>query len=269
MPDVDSTPVDNEGWTEGASDLYRQLAMVAVPARAEQIATLLTLMPFSKDDTFRVVELASGEGFLAHAILSTFSHATLLALDGSETMQQATAQRLAAFGSRATVADFDMYETGWFPQIDGADVAVSSLCVHHLDGAQKKRLFRGICERLSRRGALLLADLILPQRQEGKALFAATWDRSAQHLSREQTGSDERFQFFQNEHWNYYRYPDPFDKPSPLFDQLLWLREAGFAVVDCFWMQAGHAIYGGYKSFDSTSGITFTDALQAAQDSLS
>ena len=30
-------------------------------------------------------------------------------------------------------------------------------------------------------------------------------------------------------------------------DQLDWLREAGLSTVDCFWMQAGHAIYGGYR----------------------
>jgi len=35
--------------------------------------------------------------------------------------------------------------------------------------------------------------------------------------------------------------------PYRVFDQLKWLEEAGFSAVDCFWMRAGHAIYGGYK----------------------
>ena len=38
-----------------------------------------------------------------------------------------------------------------------------------------------------------------------------------------------------------------FDKPSPLFDQLKWLDEAGFTDVDVFWMKAGHAIFSGRK----------------------
>jgi tRNA (cmo5U34)-methyltransferase len=40
---------------------------------------------------------------------------------------------------------------------------------------------------------------------------------------------------------------DPVDKMSPLFDQLKWLEQAGFASVDVFWMRAGHAIFGGSK----------------------
>ena len=51
--------------------------------------------------------------------------------------------------------------------------------------------------------------------------------------------------------WNYFLYDynstETSDHPSCLSDQLVWLREAGFSVVDCFWMQAGHAVYGGYK----------------------
>ncbi len=46
-----------------------------------------------------------------------------------------------------------------------------------------------------------------------------------------------------------YRYPDvdDIDKPSRLLDQLKWLEQAGFADVDVFWMQAGHALFGGRK----------------------
>ena len=47
-----------------------------------------------------------------------------------------------------------------------------------------------------------------------------------------------------------YRYPDPsdtIDKPSTLFEQLTWLAQAGFAEVDVYWVQAGHALFGGRK----------------------
>jgi tRNA (cmo5U34)-methyltransferase len=49
--------------------------------------------------------------------------------------------------------------------------------------------------------------------------------------------------------WNYFLHDygsaDSTDYPFSLSDQLVWLREADFSVVDCFWMQAGHAVYGG------------------------
>ena len=239
-------------WSAENSEIYRQLASVAVPAREEQMATLLSLLPFGREEAFRVVELASGEGMLSQAILGAFPAVTALALDGEESMRQATAARLQSYGERAQVATFDITDDGWYGLLDGADVVVSSLCVHHLDGVGKRGLFAAVHDRLSARGCLLLADLVLPQRVEVRALFAATWDRSAQERSLAQTGHAALFDLFVRERWNYYRYPDPFDQPSPLFDQLRWLNEAGFAVVDCFWMQAGHAIYGGYRELAST-----------------
>ncbi len=234
-------------WSAESSETYRQLASVAVPAREEQVATLLSLLPFGREEAFRVVELASGEGMLSQAILEAFPAATVLALDGEESMRQATAARLRSYGERARVAAFDIAGVTWYGALESADVVVSSLCVHHLDGAGKRGLFRAAHERLSARGCLLLADLILPQRAEARSLFAATWDRSARERSIAQTGDTRLFDLFAREHWNYYDYPDLFDQPSSLFDQLRWLDEAGFAVVDCFWMQAGHAIYGGYR----------------------
>lgn len=262
----------SESWSEENSAIYRQLAQVAVPARAEQIATLLTLVPFAPAQAFRAVELASGEGRLADALLSAFPDATLFALDGSESMREATAARLARYGQRAAVASFDMAAPDWLPLLDGADVVLSSLCIHHLTGAQKQFLFSAASGRLSPRGALLIADLVLPPRGEARELFAATWDESARAQSQALVGSDALARAFDDEQWNYYRYPDPFDKPSPLFDQLTWLKAAGFATVDCFWMQAGHAIYGGYKRAGATEGppgLSYDAARRAADAALS
>jgi hypothetical protein len=49
-------------WTEADSRLYQELAAVAVPDGAEQMAALLTLLPFGPGDAARVVELGCGEG---------------------------------------------------------------------------------------------------------------------------------------------------------------------------------------------------------------
>ena len=69
--------------------------------------------------------------------------------------------------------------------------------------------------------------------------------------------------------WNYYRHPDPVDQPSRLADQLAWLSEAGFALVDCFWLRAGHAIYGGYRRTSArSSGNRFWRAIEIAESSL-
>jgi tRNA (cmo5U34)-methyltransferase len=258
-------------WTEENSATYRELAPVAVPARAEQIAALLTLLPFGREEAFRAVEIGAGAGALAYAILDAFPAARVTALDGSASMRAQTAQRLGRFGARAAVAPFELTATEWLAHLEGADCAVSSLCLHHLDGPEKQRFFAAACARLTERGALLIADLVAPQRPEGRELFAATWDRAAEEQALAEDGTVARFERFRATQWNYYRYPDPFDKPSPLFDQLTWLKLAGFVLVDCYWLRAGHAIYGGYKSpAVSAAGqpLAFEDALQSAQRAL-
>ena len=257
-------------WTEEDSWLYQEIAPVAVPARAEQIATLLTLIPFGCQDTFSAVEIASGEGVLSTALLSCFPNATVTALDGSEEMRAVTQQRLAKFNSRGQVEPFELISSGWYHHLQNADSVLSSLCLHHLSGEEKRSLFETIANNLSPNGALLIADLVEPQHPKTQSMFAETWDYHTKAQAIAKTGSADLFEKFKQIEWNLYRYPDPVDKPSPLFEQLLWLKEAGFSVVDCFWMQAGHAIYGGYKSATDSveERLSFETALEVVENLL-
>jgi tRNA (cmo5U34)-methyltransferase len=257
-------------WTEDDTALYHEIAPVAVPARDEQVATILTLMPFSRDAPFRAVDLGCGTGVLSYAILDHFPRASVLALDGSETMLSHARSCLSNFGRRVNLARFELASGSWFAQLDGTDCVVSSLFIHHLPGDAKRGLFSTAFRRLTDPGAFLIADLVEPQRPESWALYADTWDRRALTQSRLQTGSLSLFRKFKDSEWNYFRYPDPADKPSPLFDQLVWLKEAGFRDVDCFWLQAGHAIFGGYKGRIAPNAPqpSFEVALQSARAAL-
>ena len=261
-------------WTEDDSQLYRELAAIAVPARAEQSATILSLLPFQQSDSFQAVELGCGEGALSFAILDCFPNASVLALDGSASMRAQASSHLQRFGDRVRIAAFDMASPAWLGYLDTADCVVSSLCVHHLNRQEKQWLFTEIGKRISERGAVLIADIVKPQRSEAWASFGAGWDRITQALSVEKTGSTQLFEKFTQEKWNYFHTPDPYDKPSPLFDQLTWFKQAGFAVADCFWLQSGHAIYGGYKTHGDTdpslapASVPFAAALTSARTAL-
>jgi predicted O-methyltransferase YrrM len=255
-------------WTEENSETYARLAAVAVPAREEQLATLLTLIPFGPNETFRAVELGSGQGYLSRALLTAFPRASVTALDGSEAMRRRTAERLSEFGLRARVEPFDLFETEWRRWLNSADVVLSSLVLHHLDEAGKQELFQTVADRITGRGALLIADLVAAQRPEANGLFGATLERMAELQSLAETGSSDLFALFKSEEWNYYFYPDEeVDRPSPLFHQLMWLFNAGFPIVDCFWMQAGHAVYGGFKARGrpDAAGLPYADALRIAE----
>ena len=85
-------------WSEEDSATYRAIAAVAVPRRNEMMAALVAAAPFAPDEPIKILELGSGEGLLAAALLERFPGASLTALDGSESMRREATARLARFG---------------------------------------------------------------------------------------------------------------------------------------------------------------------------
>jgi len=233
-------------WTESDSQTYRGIADVAVPRRQEMTSTLVAAVPFDAAEPFRILELGSGDGCLAEALLTVFPQSTLTALDGSESMRAATSKRLALFGGRASVAGFDLTALDWWDRMFGVDLIVSSLCLHHINDTKKQYLYKAAAERLSARGALLVADLIDPQHPAARRLAADQWDAAARQQA-EMLAGPELFERFVDARWNHFRFPDAGEHPSPLFHHLVWLKHAGFAAVDCAWLHAGHAVFGGFK----------------------
>jgi tRNA (cmo5U34)-methyltransferase len=239
-------------WSEGDSEIFIDLAEIFVPGRAEQMNALLDLIPAKDDERFTIVELASGEGILAKAILERFHACHFVALDGSEVMRQHMSERLRQYRDRLEIRPFELARQEWRANLPvPLRCVVSSLSIHHLFGEEKQQLFRELADHLEPGGALVVADIIEPATQQIANLFAKQYDEIVRKQSLLIRGNLSGFEQFQQLKWNYflhdYHADDTNDHPSCLSDQLLWLREAGFSIVDCFWMQAGHAVYGGYK----------------------
>jgi tRNA (cmo5U34)-methyltransferase len=239
-------------WSEDDSAAYRVLAPVAVPRRQEMIASLIAAAPFAESDSLEIVELGSGDGSLAEALLARFPQATLTALDGSETMRMEATARLEPFGARARVAAFDLASLDWWDRMFGADLVVSSLSLHHLNDTKKQYLYKAAAERLSPRGAILIADIVEPQHPAARRLAAERWDALARQQA-DAIGAPELFRRFLDERWNHFRFPDATDLPSALLHHLMWLRHAGFVAVDTFWMEAGHAVFGGFRQAEASA----------------
>ncbi len=94
-------------------------------------------------------------------------------------MRSETTTRLAEFGARARVAAFELPTLDWWDRMFGVDLIVSSLALHHLNDAKKQYLYKAAAERLSPRGALLIADLIEPQHPSTRDAAADRWDALA------------------------------------------------------------------------------------------
>jgi cyclopropane fatty-acyl-phospholipid synthase-like methyltransferase len=185
---------------------------------------------------------------LAGALLERFPDCIVHGFDGSTGMLQQSRLRLAQYGERFAPEQFDLHAREWREAQWPLQAVVSSLAVHHLDAEEKRQLYADVYRMLDVGGVLLIADLIQPANEAGAQVAARTWDEAVRQRALELDGNEDALAFFRRTKWNYYEFPDSFDKPSPLFDHLKWLDEAGFKDVDAYWLKAGHAIYGGHKA---------------------
>jgi trans-aconitate methyltransferase len=104
----------------------------------------------------RVLELGTGTGVTAQAVLARHPGATLVGVDASEAMLSHA--RAALVGADVRVARLeDPLPAGPF------DLVFSALAVHHLDGPGKADLFARVAAVLAPGGRFVLGDLIVPE----------------------------------------------------------------------------------------------------------
>lgn len=235
-------------WSEDDSQHFIDHGAYFVPEREVQIDTITSVIPPAKGPV-HMVELCCGEGLLAAALAERFDQATVHAYDGSEAMLAATAAKLALHGDHHDTRLFDIAATDWRRFEWPLHAVVSSLAIHHLDGPGKAQLSKDVAAAMAPGGVFVICDLVEPQTPETETLWARHWDDGVKGRSLELDGNEKMLDFFREDGWNHYAAlnPDPVDQPSPLIDQLFWLKEAGLVDVDVHWLKAGHAIFSGRK----------------------
>jgi tRNA (cmo5U34)-methyltransferase len=240
--------MSTSNWSEEASQMFIDFGRYFVPEREQQIEIFGDLIA-ARDQPFNILELCCGEGLLAGALLERFPTCTVYGFDGSPAMLQHARQNLSNFSERFQTQLFDLADRSWRAIEWPVHAVVTSLTIHHLDGAEKRQLFGDMARLLQPGGVFLIADVIEPASSAGTAVAAKAWDSAVRRRALEIDGNLDAVAYFERERWNMYRYPDTddIDKPSRLLDQLKWLEQAGFADVDVFWMKAGHALFGGQK----------------------
>jgi ubiquinone/menaquinone biosynthesis C-methylase UbiE len=233
-------------WHEQDSQTFIDFGHYFVPERQAQMQILCSLIPPCAPPC-HIMELCCGEGLLAQSILAQVPHSLVHGFDGSPTMLARAQNRLAPYGARFEAQLFELLARDWRHPTWPVQAVLSSLALHHLDAEQKQVLYGDVYHILRSGGVFLIADLIQPAHPRGREVAARAWDDAVTQRAMTLDGHTGAWDYFQRQQWNYYRYPDPVDKPSRLFDQLKWLEQAGFVDVDVYWMQAGHAIFGGAK----------------------
>ena len=237
-------------WEEDESQVFLRYGPLFVPRRQKQIETVCRLIPADLEDEFNAVELGAGDGALASAVMSSFPNCLYLALDGSELLRAQLQASGKSNEGRLQVVPVELADREWRTRLPSPlRCVLASLIVHHLNSDGKRQLFSDIASRLEPGGAFIMIDLVEPASSQARDAYARQWDDDVRARVQASGEGSEAYDIFRNDRWNFYAdpTPDPYDQPSPLSDQLNWLQDAGFSRVDCFWMYAGHAIFGGYK----------------------
>ena len=162
-----------------------------------------------------ILDLGAGTGLLSAMAAAARPAARLTLVDGAPAMLEQARERL---GDRATYVEADLAD----PLPGGPWCAVvSALAIHHLDDDGKRGLFARIHAALKPGGVFVNAEQVAGQTPALDALYRAWHERRAR-----EAGSDDAEWAAAEERMRH-------DRCASVEDQLVWLRDAGFADVDC------------------------------------
>jgi tRNA (cmo5U34)-methyltransferase len=228
-PDRAARP--REDWFDGE---FVESWLSDQPGRsAERLAhfsIIRSAIPRAADAKFRYLNLGAGDGWLDEVILSRFTQAEGTLLDGSTVMLQHAQERLKPFGARVHVSQGDLSQPTWRDGLQPPyDVVVSSIAIHNLfDAGAVRALYGQVYEIVADGGVFLNLDYLRPVTPLAAQLSRwAGGDAEAKYTRpRGSTGGGSR---------------------GSLEEQLIWLRDGGFAPVDCLWKEFHTALLAGFK----------------------
>jgi SAM-dependent methyltransferase len=186
----------------------------AIPHRVEGESTLLEFLPANAG---RILDLGSGGGRLLALVKAARPQASFVGLDFSPTMLE-TLHKLFANDPAVTIVAHDLENQ--LPPLGSFDAVISSFAIHHLPHARKRALYAEIFAALGPGGVFCNLEHV-----------ASSTERLHAGFLRAISCDDE----------------DPSNKLLNLQTQLAWLREIGFADVDCHWKWRELALLVGVK----------------------
>jgi len=221
-----------------------------IPYANDQLDVMLRLLDASSRPIERFLDLGSGSGLLAIAILTRHpaAHATLV--DNSEPMMEAARDLL---GEDTTLPKFvlaDLSDPAWTTAIAEEapfDAIVSGFTIHHLTNERKAALYRELLPLLSPGAMFINVEHV----SSASTWVEAVWDEAmidslAEYNEKQRPGVTRGMIAKE-----YASRPDQFaNQLVSVETQLAWLRDAGFADVDCFFKYFELAVLGGRRPED-------------------
>ena len=160
-----------------------------------------------------VLDLGCGDGRLTSLVLEDRpTVAQVIAVDRSPPMLDRARRRFGADG-RVEVRAWDLADD--LTSLGEFDLIVSGFAIHHLEDDRKQALFVEVARQLGPGGVFANLEIVASSTPVLHAEFLAAIGRTAD---------------------------DPEDRIVDVETQLIWMRDAGLADVDCMWRWRGMAL---------------------------
>jgi ubiquinone/menaquinone biosynthesis C-methylase UbiE len=234
----------DEVWkTSALVAVYLEGVRGAIPLAEEQIDIMLRLLRACGQPLRRFLDLGSGDGVLAAAILERYPGAEGVVADFSAPMLDAARCRFAQQKVSVRFANVDYGLTSWTQSVaeyGPYDAVVSGYSIHHQPDIRKREVYAEVFGLLSAGGIFVNVEHVSSASQWVEALHD---DLFIDHLHRAHPGTS-RTEVAEN----YGHRPDKAANIlAPMELQCQWLRELGFTDVDCYLKVFELAVFGGRR----------------------
>jgi tRNA (cmo5U34)-methyltransferase len=216
-----------------------------LPGATLQFDVLRRLTAAVKHEPLCVLDIGCGDGALLAKVMESRRVSHAVALDGSAAMLQRARKRFAKNDDVKFVqADFN--DANWPAKLPAEpfDVIVSGFAIHHSEDEQKRQIYAQIFQLLAPGGVFVNIEHVASATPFGERLWNRAWteyDVAYRRASGEQIEFDAVLAEFLASDQR------AANRLTPVETQLQWLREIGFADVDCYCKYLELAVLAGYR----------------------
>ena len=205
---------------DSLTDDYTKTIERCFPRYREMLWALLDYLPHGRQFD-SILELGCGTGNVSVLLHKAFPQAKLHLVDVSSESLEVCRRRLGA-DKQNVFNEQNFAEMSY--ENDSFDLVVSSIAIHHLDSSGKRSLFDRTHSWLTDDGVVCIADQCAGATNDLYQQHIANW----RSLSKEAGSSDEEWEMWM-------QHQEEHDHHDTLMDQMEWLRNSGFSIVDCPW----------------------------------
>lgn len=219
---------------------YDDVIKRRIPLYAEMQAFMAALLPFSKKEYIRVLDLGCGTGSAGVAILKEFPLARITAIDSSSDMLEIAKAKVKHTTWRVDFSCQDIrVVSAQGPGVRGKeefDAIVSAFSLHFLSSGEKEGLFKRCLIALKPGGMLITSEAVLSPSRRVYQVYMDKWKdfQLSNGFSEEEVG-EQMLRFIRDV------------KPLTVDGQMEMMASAGFYDVECYFKYMNWAVFCGYK----------------------